>query len=83
MDSEDLSLDQCRKIAEAVQPMIGYLMRLQSVMIRRGFPAGDPLYGKVNTALESAREVIAYLRRNEPRPVIDFPGVRPDDTRAK
>jgi len=59
MHSSDLSADQLRAIAERIQPLLGYLSRLQARVDAEGFPADDELLLLVREAQDAVRYGVA------------------------
>jgi hypothetical protein len=62
MRSNDLTPAQHRLLAERVQPLLGYLTRLQTRMDQRAFPADDELLLLVRRAQSAVEALHVELR---------------------
>jgi len=61
MDSRNLTKKQAEELAAKIQPMAGYLYRVQSRMIERGFPPDDPLLLNVSKAYDAIDQLFMDL----------------------
>jgi hypothetical protein len=61
MDSRNLTKKQAEELAAKIQPMAGYLHRLRSRMIERGFPPDDPLLLIVTKAYDATDQLFMEL----------------------
>ena len=55
MRSSDLTAEQVRVMADRIQPLLGYLSRLQARMDVEGFPVDDGLLVLVREARDAVR----------------------------
>jgi hypothetical protein len=67
--SDDLTRDQARALKNMLQPMLGYLNKLQHRMQNKGFPLDDPLWLLVSCAQRSMQDLITDLRRRSTKPL--------------
>jgi hypothetical protein len=59
MQRNDLTNERTRALKNKLQPLLGYLNRLNKRIVRRGFPADDPLLVAVPRA-ECATHDLAH-----------------------